>query len=527
MRDNRVENLPPPAASSPPRRLFRDQLEIRIFAVLFVVMVFFLSIGPGRTQGARVMAHAYALLHEHRNAIDTCHWNTIDKAYFQGHYFASAGPGMGYLALVPLAAFERIYALLPAPAVHAIEQKMRSRLQQQEQHLIQDGYLSFDPAVNQVGLLEFHASIWFFELFIALLMAAAAVVFYRLLGAFEVSNALAGEAALVLGLGTILFYYSRMACAVVPAAFCLLLAFYQLVRVRQGPKAPAGTAPIRLVASGLALGAAVAIEYIQIIGAALIFLYGWRCLGTRRACWLALGGIPVGILIMLYHYAAFGNPFTFPHQHLIPLFTEHSAGLLGLTYPSPDRIAALAAGLRRGMLVYSPILILPLVLLVRNAFFSRRHAAEALLVLGLFVGYLLFQATSPLVGQTWGIGPRYVAAVTPFLMLGVIYIRTPFQRRAFHFLAILSVLVSWLTVQRDIEPKHSAAPLLDATSAFLRSGPTSSLLEQGLSLSRGASPLRSLAVNLAAYAILAGLLWLIWQVTAPKPTPDIAPVPNP
>ena len=95
---------------------------------------------------------------------------------------------------------------------------MRTRLEQQERNLIDAGYLSFDPAVNRVDLFRFHASIWFFEFFISLLMALGAVVFYRVLRLFEVETDLACNAALVLGLGTILFFYSRIPYAVALSA---------------------------------------------------------------------------------------------------------------------------------------------------------------------------------------------------------------------------------------------------------------------------------------------------------------------
>jgi hypothetical protein len=122
------------------------------------------------------MAHARALLYERRNTIDTCHWTTIDKVLYHGHYYTCAAPGMGYLAVVPLAVSEGICSLIPQRIGQSLDQRTRLQLQHQCQPLIDAGYLAFDPAVNKVDMFRFHAAIWFFELWIAFLMAIGGVV---------------------------------------------------------------------------------------------------------------------------------------------------------------------------------------------------------------------------------------------------------------------------------------------------------------------------------------------------------------
>jgi hypothetical protein len=497
-------------------RVFRDKNEIRIFALLLVVFGFFVSIGPGRTQGARVMAHAYALLHEGRNAIDTCHWNTIDKDYYGGHYYTAGGPGMGYLAVAPLAVFEAGYSLIPKRVTRQLDERMRTQLERQCQPLIEAGYLSFDPNVNRVDLFKFHASIWFFELFIALLMALSAVVYYRVLLLYGVEAGLSCQAAILLGLGTNLFFYSRIPYSVVPTAFLLLLAFYLLAGAAGRSDVWTDSDCKRLLGAGLALGIAVTLEYIQIIGAALIFLYAWQRVGSKRVWLVALGGIPMGLLIMLYHFAAFGDPFAVPYKYLVPIFAPLQAqGFVGLAAPSWGRMAALTFGLRRGLFIYSPVLLLATALIVRDVFLGKRRVAECVLVLALSVAYLVFQAATPAAGETWGIGPRYAAVIVPFLMLGFMFLKGAFERRVFYCFAWLSFAINLLLVQRDIEAMHSQNPLWDATRAFLCSGPSSTLLEQGLSLTTFSIPLRWSA-NVLAYAVLAGIVALIWRKTSPS-----------
>jgi hypothetical protein len=497
----------------------RDKNEVRIFSLLFVVCAFFLSFGPGRTQGARLMAHAHALLYEGRNTIDTCHWNTIDKLYYRGHYFTTGGPGMGYLAVPFLAVFDGLYSFIPEKATRKLNERMRQQLEGQCQSMIAEGCLSFDPAVNKVDLLRFHAAIWFFELFIVFLTAAGAVMFYRVLLLFDVEAALAGRAALLLGLGTNLLFYGRIPYTLVPNAVCLLLAFYLIALVQRQQSAGAKAQAARLLVAGLALGAGVAIHYIQIIGAGLLFLYAWNQVGSRRVWWVALGGLPLGLLILLYHYAAFDDPFVYPYKYTIPFVARVSDGqqhLVRLAHPTWERMIGIAFSPRRGLFVYNPVLLLLVVLMVKEALFLKRHWRESVLGLGMLASYFLFQASTPIVDTIWGIGPRYAGAMVPFLMLGVVCIKSALQLNAFYWLGGLSVLVNLLMVQRDIESQRYAFPLGDAVLAFLHSGPSSSLLETCFALAGVSSPLVTWTVGLGACAVLAGLIALIWYRTTPR-----------
>src|SRR5439155_16982603 len=99
---------------------------------------------------------------------------------------------------------------------------------------------------------------------------------------------------------------------------------------------------------------------------------------------------------------------------------------------------------------------------------------ESLLVLGLFSGYLLFQAACPpMVLETWGIGPRYAAAMVPFLMLGAIFIRRKIELRLFYGLALLSIVINCLTVQDDLQAMYRSFHLWDDHSAVVDPCPSS------------------------------------------------------
>jgi hypothetical protein len=271
-----------------------------------------------------------------------------------------------------------------------------------------------------------------------------------------------------------------------------------------------------LLGAGAALGSSVALEYIQIIGAALVFLYAWKRLGTRRVWLVAAGGLPFGLLIMLYHYSAFGHPFDFPYKYAIPLLaTDQQQQLLEIDHPTWDRLLAVAFGPQRGLFIYNPVLLLTVFLFLKDLATDRQRVAEGLLALGLLAAYLVFQASSPLATFTWGIGPRYAAAMLPLVLLGVALVKTPLERKAFYWLAGVSAAVNWLMVQRDIEPQHHEFPLGDALVALLENGPSNSALEIVLPLSGVSSPMLTWTVGVLAHGALAVVLFWLWRKTKP------------
>jgi len=378
-------------------------------------------------------------------------------------------------------------------------------------------------------------------------MAAAAVLFYRILLLFDVGKAIAFQAALVLGAGTNLFYYARIPYAVVPVTLLLLIGFYRILLVSKdllpaegnqsralsstGPFINTGLQPgvnerrgegrkmprPGLFLSGLVLGSAVALEYIQIIAVAFIFLYAWYKLGLRRILIVALGGLPMGLLILLYHSSAFGDPLTFPYKYAIDILAvDKNQALLQIDHPTLERFLAVTFGVRRGLFIYSPVLLILLVLVLKNGFWAKRRWPEVWLILGITAAYIVFQASSPLVSVTWGIGPRYAAIAAPFLVLGIMFVEKRLELRLFYWVAWLSIVVNWLLVQRDIEPQHHAFPLRDAARAVIGSGPCSSLLETIYATVGPPARVPIWLLGVVAHSALVAVVWLIWCWSRPN-----------
>ena len=221
--------------------------------------------------------------------------------------------------------------------------------------------------------------------------------------------------ALLAGLATPLFAYSTMLFAHVPSALLVLLAYQQRHR--------------RPVAAGAAIGAATCINYLC---APLVLLLIPRKAVAR---YLA-GGLPFAIALGAYHYAAFGSPFRTSIATMNPAFVERGAVLGVFHLPRLDALWGITFSPYRGLFYLAPIVLLALaglrdrmvwaifgVLLLLNASFNGWHGGYA-------------------------VGPRYLVAAIPLLMLGL----QPTRRIVLIAFATVSVIFNFAVTAVDPQP---------------------------------------------------------------------------
>ncbi|MFN2441600.1 MAG: hypothetical protein ABR517_02845, partial [Thermoanaerobaculia bacterium] len=140
--------------------------------------------------------------------------------------------------------------------------------------------------------------------------------------------------------GTIVFAYSTMLFAHVPAALFLLLAFLLI--------------PDRPLAAGIAAGIATTCFYVCAIAVPVLAVLAFRR-SSRSAMRFLAGGFPFALLLGLYHWICFGSPFrtaveasTFTHEGLL-------FGVLRL--PSLEALEGLTVSPYRGLFFASPVLL--------------------------------------------------------------------------------------------------------------------------------------------------------------------------
>jgi hypothetical protein len=242
----------------------------------------------------------------------------------------------------------------------------------------------------------------------------ATALLYRLLrdlsGRHDVALGLAAAWALATPalVYSTLFFGHQLSAALLLAAFATL---------KPGEQAPVSAR--RAAAAAFLLGWSVLTQYEVVLAASGVAAFGLLRAGTtRRRLWLVAGGAVPAALMLVYHTAAFGGPFSFPYAFKAhaSFAAVHGQGVFGFGLPSLSNAAELLVGARRGLLYAAPFLALwPLGVLRMFDAPSWRHARWAVLWVGvthtlLVLGYGYWTGGD-------AVGPRFLVPALPFLVL--------------------------------------------------------------------------------------------------------------
>jgi len=225
---------------------------------------------------------------------------------------------------------------------------------------------------------------------------------------------LRASTAVAVWLGSLLYGYGMLFVSHTLSAVVAFAGFAFLYEVEHRARI---TTPLSAAWFGLLAAATTWFEYpglvvsCVLLGYALFVLRSWRL----RVAWL-LGSLPPALLMMHFHYRAFGSPFTPGH-----LFVEsdafraaHEQGLYGAVGVSPAALYGLLLDPGAGLFPLTPLLWLALPgwwLQLRD----RAQRAAAVTGLALFVlSCLVISAMNNWRGG-WTVGPRYLAVCVPFL----------------------------------------------------------------------------------------------------------------
>jgi hypothetical protein len=348
--------------------------------------------------------------------IDAYHWETRDKSWYQGHFYAVKGPG---LALFTLPAYEALHAVDGNKASAWAARRARRAGGEQWAPDTQPADVygkSIDRVLRvRAGVENDTGMVWALGVLGAALPAILMLLLVRSL-AERLEPGLGTAAALTLGVGTLVMPFATMLFSHLLAALLGFAAFAILWREREGPPR------IGLVAvAGLLAGLSITTEYPLAIVAGIIGVYGLlRGDIVRRA--LTYGaGVIVGVLPLLaYNVWAFGS---LTHNSYAGAVREqgvngHAAlglndsGFFGIGMPS------FHAGMQlllapRGLLVLSPVLVLAGV----GTFLLHRRGrrAEALTIAAISIAFLIYNAGYYLPFGGGSPGPRFLIPMLPFL----------------------------------------------------------------------------------------------------------------
>lgn len=378
-----------------------------VFLSLFVPFAYF-NHNDGWNQGAR-LAELHAIAVQGTLKIDKYHEVTGDKAVIGGHYYSEKAPAVVVLAL-------------PAFAVTVWVQR----------------WMGVDPD-SPAG---WRASQWIATAASVGVLAAlgGACFFLLLLDRLGASLALLSTYAVFLG--TITLPYATAMFAHAGTVGLLSIALWAAIDPHSSR---------RDYIAGLCAGLAVASEYPAVIPAAALGLYMAR--QPSRAFRYGVALVPAAVLILGNNYLISGSPLRVGYG-ANPAFPEIAAGnSFGFSRPDPKAIRDLVWGEYRGLLFWSPVLLMAVPGLIQ---WYRRDRSVAVMIVSVF-GFMLLQAAS-FYGWFGGnaVGARYLSPAIPFLGLAAAFgiKRFPIPGA---MLTMLSITLMGMVTAIAIDPPQDVA----------------------------------------------------------------------
>jgi hypothetical protein len=336
------------------------------------------------------LAQGTPILDETRTEIGD--FGTADVAYLGGHVYAAKPPGLAMVSVVPYV----VAKWLGVPS-------------------------SGDPG----------KMLWVLTLSGVVVPAIALLALVAWV-AGRLQPGLGAATAIVTGLGTLILPYGTLFYAHLLSTALGFGAFALLFKARTSSR----RLPL-VVCAGVAAGLAVTVEQpLALLAVALGVYASWGAGWLRRT--LAYGaGLAIGALpLATYNVWAFGGPLSTPYRSTPQ---GPGDGLLGLGFYRPTLDAALQILVGPiGLLRFGPVLACALVGLWFLWRWGNRH--EAALGAGVFLTFLLYNASyfAPLGGGS--AGPRFMIPALPFAALGLAAAWRAFASPT-RVLAVVSVVV--------------------------------------------------------------------------------------
>lgn len=248
-----------------------------------------------------------------------------------------------------------------------------------------------------------------------LLLLAVGMV--RLARRYGASEDAAAFLLLALLFGTICFTYGLLLFSHALVAASLFVAWALLFGARED-----GQGIRRDYFAGAMIGIAVLSEYPAAVPAAVLVAGSISRRDPARLMRILLGGGPFALCLALYNSAAFGGPFQLSSGfERAGEFRELAgSGFFGIGLPSPAILLRLLLDPSKGLLIFSPILLLAPAGWKQSRAAMGDRAFFTLLAVPLSI--LLLYAGYPNWHGGWTVGPRYLVAALPFLCFPLVFV---------------------------------------------------------------------------------------------------------
>jgi hypothetical protein len=334
--------------------------------------------------------------------IDAYHINTGDKAFFEGHYYTVGSIGPSLVALPFYMIFKGIAAIPPVKDFLAGDQVMvsfKNRLNPESEPII------FNFGYQNLAL----TFITFFA--ISIPSALLGTILFLFAARFTHRDSYAFVLALVYGLGTVAFPYSRAFFQHQIAAFGAFVGFVLLWRVIHEDLKFGW-----LWVVGLLFGLAAISEYPVVPFLGLIFLWAAHRRSIRLQLYrIMLGALPLLLVLVAYDLAAFDTPLPVGYRYHVVHREAHRQGLMGVTVPSWEALYGLTISPFRGLFFISPMLIVAIPGLY--SMWRQKVRGMAVLLTCIIAGFFLYNASYLFWWGGYAVGPRYLVPMLPFMIL--------------------------------------------------------------------------------------------------------------
>ena len=364
---------------------------------------------PGANGNSRLDL-TFAIVQEGRLTIDSFHdqegTQTIDKSFYNGHYYTDKAIGTSLLGVV---FYAPMYWLM--------------KLTSLELDLRQTKYI-----------LTF--------LVIGLPSAITGYLLYILCETISKSKMKAYVATLSVMLGTMCLPFSAIFFGHQLAGAFLFSSFFLIFQLKLKPDLE--NKPIYLFWIGFLLGCAFLVEFTTFVVILPLVIYCVYTLWEKKSparnlkklILPTLGGlIPLAIL-MIYNLRIFGSPFTIGYEHLGNEFqASMSQGFMGINWPRLLVLYYLTFHPAQGLFWQSPVLLMGFVG-IYYMLIDRQYRIEALVIVFSSVSYLLLNSGY---FMWWGgasFGPRHLIPMLPFLAIPLVFV----PRRLFPLVIILGII---------------------------------------------------------------------------------------
>ncbi len=437
-----------------------------------------------RIQSANELPRAYlvkAIVHDHTFAIDTGvrRWGgTADVSPFGGHQYSNKAPGSS-LIVVPVYALVSLVAGEPSLAV-------------------------------TMWLCRFVSGVVPSLLFLVLL--------WGFLARFAPDPDVRRLVMIAYALGSMAMTYTLLYFSHQLAAICIASTWILTVDVVDGKRGR-----LAMFAAGLLAGAAPLTDYQAAFAGVPIAIYLIVALLRARPRREALSRIGLAIAgaanpiatLFAYHARCFGSPLRTGYDASTTWAAYHQQGFLGITKLRGEAFWGSLFAADNGLIVLSPWLLLAIpgaVLLWRRA--ARGDRSIVLISGSVALIFIAFVSSITFWRGGWGVGPRYITAMLPFLLPPIAVALTQLHARSrLATGAICGTIVSAIaiyamtTITFPYWPDSLKNPLYEVTLRLLADGATAPNALRGLLGGISAAPFLVGIVGLVAWALVRALGW--------------------